>query len=93
MDKLRYKVGFYYDELSPTINSEPLNMFGTTFGLGLPLRIKGLAPGEEKYNTVHLGLHYAQRGTTNNGLIREEIVQIIFGVTLNDRWFTKYKYR
>jgi hypothetical protein len=64
-----------------------------TFGIGIPLRVRGLAPGEERNNTINLGFNYAIRGTLNEGLIREEVTQIIFGVTLNDRWFIKYKYR
>lgn len=90
---LKYRAGAYYYQSPVELRGQRINTTGMTFGIGLPLRVRGLAPGEERNNTINIGFNYAIRGTRNEGLIREEISQIIFGVTLNDRWFIKYKYR
>ena len=90
---IRYRFGVYYDSSPVELRGQRITQSGITFGVGVPLRIKGLAPGEERSNIINLGLNYGARGTLNDGLIREEILQVIFWVTLNDRWFIKYKYR
>lgn len=89
----KYRIGGYAYESPIELRGERINTYGMTFGIGIPLRVRGLAPGEERNNTINIGYNYAVRGTLNQGLIREEISQFIFGVTLNDRWFIKYKYR
>jgi hypothetical protein len=93
LSNLKYRAGAYLDQSPLELKGERINVTGMTFGIGIPLRVRGLAPGEERNNTINLGFNYAIRGTLNEGLIREEVTQIIFGVTLNDRWFIKYKYR
>jgi hypothetical protein len=64
-----------------------------TFGMGLPIKHRQMIPGEEKSTVLNFGLAYGSRGTLNNGLIQETYVRFLFGITLNDRWFIKYKYR
>ena len=42
---------------------------------------------------VNLTAEYTRRGTKDNGLIQENYFNIILGLNLNDKWFTKRKYR
>jgi hypothetical protein len=93
LSRIQYRLGAFYNQTSITIDEQRIDVRGMTFGLGLPLRVRSLAPGELRYNVLNIGVNYAVRGTLNDGLIREEIIQLTFGVTLNDRWFIKYKYR
>lgn len=41
---------------------------------------------------VNLGVELGQRGSLNNGLVRERYTRVVLGLTLNDRWFVKRKY-
>ncbi len=58
-----------------------------TLGVGLPLR--GTLTSFYKINlTAELG----QRGSLNNGLVKENFVNFRLGFTLNDKWFQRYKF-
>ena len=66
------------------IKNIQLEQYGTTFGLGLPLkRLKSV---------LHLSVEWGERGTTQNGLLKESYWKTRFGITLNDLWFVKRKY-
>lgn len=58
-----------------------------TFGLGLPLRSTNTS-----YYKINLSAELGQRGTTNNGLVKENFINIRIGFTLNDKWFQRYKF-
>ena len=66
--------------------------YGMTFGMGIPVR-RSNVPGVVRVNTINTGLVIGRRGTTNNGLIQETYLNFYLGLTLNDKWFIKYKYR
>ena len=89
----KFRAGGFLYRSPIELRGEGIDTYGMTFGVGIPLRIRGLAPGEERNNTINIGYSYSVRGTLEQGLIREQINQFVFGVTLNDRWFIKYKYR
>jgi len=73
----------------------PFSEYGISFGLGLPV-IKSVRIEEEKLpvvSRVNITAEYIKRGTTNNGLIEENYFNLTLGLNLNDKWFTKRKYR
>jgi hypothetical protein len=81
---IHYRAGFNYQNTNLTLNNTPLEQYGTTFGLGLPLkRLKSV---------LHLSIEWGERGTTEEGLLKENYLKTRFGITLNDIWFTKRKY-
>jgi len=41
---------------------------------------------------LNLSLDAGQRGTLNNGLLRETYYRVYMGITLSDLWFIKRKY-
>lgn len=92
-NRLEYRLGGFYETGLIALNDKNISQIGITFGLALPLRIRGLAPGEVKYNHISIGALVGRRGTTENNLIQENFIRFFFGVTLNDKWFIKYKYR
>ncbi len=91
--RMEYRIGAFHETGFLQIQNNSITTSGMTFGFSLPLRMRGLAPGEAKFNHLNFSVTAAQRGTLNNDLIRERFVQFNFGVTLNDKWFIKYKYR
>ena len=81
---IQYRIGFNYQNSYLKINNLQLEQYGTTFGIGLPLkRLKSI---------LHLSVEYGERGTTDNGLLKESYWKTRFGITLNDLWFVKRKY-
>jgi len=76
-------VGARFEETGIVLNNQPIEDFGITFGLGLPVG------GVSKINiAVELG----QLGTLDGGLIKENYTNIMLGFSLSDIWFIKRKY-
>ena len=93
LNKLEYRIGAFHETGFIQVQNNTISTTGMTFGFSMPLRIRGLAPGEVKFNNINLGVTAGQRGSLENNLIRERFVQFNIGVTLSDKWFIKYKYR
>jgi hypothetical protein len=95
LKKVRYSAGFRYEDLFYNFFDTQLSEFGISFGLGLPV-VKSVRLDEEKVavvSRVNISAEYARRGTTANGLIQENYFKLGIGLNLNDKWFTKRKYR
>lgn len=88
-----YRFGAFYEKTPINISGTDLYNYGITFGLGLPIRQRNLAPGEYKVSTLNIGVIAGRRGTFENNLIREEYLSFYLAVTFNDKWFIEYKYR
>lgn len=80
--RMTYRTGVQVEKTPFEINGEAINEFGINFGLTFPVGASG----------VHTSFSWGQRGTTDNNLIRERYFRIGLGVTLNERWFERYKY-
>ncbi|MEK9613212.1 MAG: hypothetical protein VW080_04720, partial [Flavobacteriaceae bacterium] len=78
-----YRFGFRTEEMSMMVNNIPLTETGISFGLGLPLG--GLS-------NANVGFEVSQRGQTDSGLLKETMVAMRIGLSLNDVWFVKRKY-
>jgi len=88
-----YRLGFIYDQSYVVVNntttntSTSINSYAITFGLGLPL-----APNfTNTFYKINFAAEVGRRGTLNDGLVRENYVNLHLSFTLNDRWFQKYK--
>jgi hypothetical protein len=80
--RITYRTGVQAEKTPFRINGEEINEFGINFGITLPVGASG----------VHTSLLLGQRGKTDNELIRERFFRINIGVTLNERWFERYRY-
>ncbi len=93
--KVKYYIGGRYENLYYNFFNQQLNEVGISFGLGLPI-IKEARTEEKKIpvvNRVNILFEYVSRGTTDNELIKEGYFNIGVGLNMNDKWFTKRKYR
>jgi len=79
-----YRAGMRFENTGLNINTESINEFGISFGVGLPV---GRA-----FSNANIGFEIGKRGTTNQNLIQENFVNLNFSLSLNDRWFEKRKY-
>lgn len=91
--RVEYRLGGFYEETPIVVRGTGINNYGITLGLGLPINQRSLAPGEVKVSTINTGVVLGRRGTLENGLIQENYINLYLGITLNDKWFIKYKYR
>lgn len=90
---VEYRIGAFYGETPYTVGGQQVGEYGMSFGVGLPVRHKNPAPGEQKATTVNIGAILGRRGSVDNGLIQESYLNFYLGIRLNDKWFIKYKYR
>ena len=86
-----YRFGLKYDKsyIGKGLQgiSQDIKQYAVTLGLGLPL-----PSNRTTFYKINLGAELGQRGTTQNGLIRERFANIYLGFTLNDKWFQRYKF-
>ncbi|MEO3407054.1 hypothetical protein AAFN85_24270 [Mucilaginibacter sp. CAU 1740] len=83
-----YRIGAIYDQTYMRINGTTVKRYAGTLGVGLPLRSNN---GTSFYK-INIAAEIGQRGSLVNGLVKENYVNIHLGFTLNDKWFTKYKF-
>ncbi|ARV16227.1 hypothetical protein [Polaribacter sp. SA4-12] len=77
------KTGLLVDGSGLNTNYTPIDDFGISFGLGLPLR---------QLSTLNMGFEFGERGTTDNNLIQENYFNFRLSLSLTDsKWFQKRK--
>ncbi|TWO33318.1 hypothetical protein E1J38_005340 [Seonamhaeicola sediminis] len=84
LKRIVYRTGVRYEKTGLNLNTESINEFGMSFGVGLPLR-GGLS-------SANIGLELGKRGTTNSNLIQENFINLQLSLSLGDIWFQKRKY-
>jgi len=80
-EKNYLQAGAYYGQSYLAIKGEQLNEMGITLGYGVN--------SKKNLIGVHLGLDIGQRGTTQNGLIKENYVNFTISVSYRDFWRTR----
>ncbi|MDT0552849.1 outer membrane beta-barrel protein [Urechidicola vernalis] len=73
------KTGLMVDAIGDGANYEPVDKVGMSFGVGIPV-------GGE-LSRLNLGFEFGQRGSTNNGLVKENYFNFRLGLTLQNKWF------
>ncbi|WP_299101938.1 hypothetical protein [uncultured Winogradskyella sp.] len=85
-NRVVYRAGVKFENTGLVIKDEPINEFGISFGLGLPVGARNL------FSNANLGLEFGRRGTTEKNLILENFVNFNVSLSLNSRWFQQKKY-
>lgn len=83
--RIVYRAGFRLDNTGYIVNDKPLEDFGITFGLGVPLG----GDFSSLFSNLNLGFELGRRGTTMNSLVRESYFKVNLGLSFNSRWFQK----
>ena len=84
-ERIQYRIGFRYSQSYLELRNNQISEFGLTFGVGLPVR--------GSFSTFNLALEVGQRGTLDDGLIKENFVRFTLGVAMFERWFIKRKFK
>jgi hypothetical protein len=82
---MSYRVGIKYINSYLSLFGNDINEYGISFGFGFPIK--------RSQTELDLSFEIGRRGTTKDGLIQENYVNIIFGVSIDEHWFHKRKYR
>ncbi len=82
--RVTYRIGARYEKSYLQLFGQPINEFGISFGVGLPL--------PRSLTTIDLSAEVGRRGTTNKNLIQETFVNFTLGVSIYERWFEKRRY-
>ena len=81
--RVAYRLGGHYRNLPFAVSGQQITEFGIDFGLSLPV---------SNLSSINLAFEVGTRGTTEQGLIRENYARATLGVTFNDRWFIRRKF-
>jgi hypothetical protein len=74
-----YRIGARYEETGINLRGENINEYGISFGVGLPMG--------RLFSNV--GFELGSKGTTKNGLVKENFFNTLISLSLNDKWFEK----
>ena len=83
--KVTYRVGFDYKDLGLLIDDIRVDEFGISFGLGFPV--------QNRFSNVNVAFEYRKRSRDQDLLVQEDLFQISLGLSLNDKWFKRLKYK
>lgn len=81
--RMAYRLGFFYRNTPFAVEDEQITDFGLNLGFSLPM---------SNLSSTNISLEAGNRGTLENGLIRENYFKISAGITFNDRWFIRRKF-
>ncbi len=81
-EQIIWRAGLSFEQTQYFIDGQGINQFTVGGGFSLPLTLE---------NTIDVGINYSMRGTTEFNLIKENLLQINFGISLGDVWFIRYK--
>jgi hypothetical protein len=84
LERIVYRAGFRFEETGLNINDQPINEFGMSFGVGLPMG--------NSFSNANFGVEFGKRGTTSSNLIQENFFNFFMSLSLNERWFQKRKF-
>ncbi len=87
--RVNYRMGARYNQTMIELKNTPLIEQAFSFGVGFPVGRNFLL---QNFSMVNIGFELGNRGTTTNGLIKEQFFKTTIGFTINDRWFIKPKF-
>ena len=82
--RVTYRGGFKFENTGLVINNTSIKDRSMTLGFGFPI--------SGTFSSLNIGAEYGTRGTTNNGLVKEDYFSINLGLIFNDKWFRKTLY-
>ena len=78
-DRMNYRAGVFFGQLNYLSNGEPVNEYGFSLGLGLPI-ISGRS-------RIDIAFQAGQRGDIAINGLSEKFVRLNFSISANELWF------
>lgn len=85
----QYRIGFRYHQTALEFGNIGLNELAVNLGMAFPLPYRTRLG--EPVSRVSINAEAGRRGTINNGLVQESFLRISLGITINDKWFNRYR--
>ncbi len=86
-ERTTYRAGVRYNSDYLVVGGTQLQEIGMSFGMSLPVM------GSTTRSRLNIGAELGERGTLDNGLIRERFAAILIGITITpdirEQWFKK----
>ena len=82
LDKITYRLGFSMQNYYFDVNNEELTETAFSFGGSLPLTSKA---------KMDVSFVLGTRGTTDNGLIKEQFGRMVINLSIGETWFKPFK--
>ena len=91
LKRVTYRASFNYAKTPVIVGNEQLTDMSIHFGTTLPI---GSVPRPPEYNQsfVNLGVALGKNGTSTGGLLSENYIRFMVGISLNSVWFIKPKF-
>ncbi|MBL7941680.1 MAG: hypothetical protein JNM00_02885, partial [Flavobacteriales bacterium] len=91
LGRCSYRVGFRQSDSYLTLRDTRISQQAVSFGLTMPLLYA------RTWSRFHLGFEYGNNGTTNEGLLKENFMNVMVGFTFSpffktDEWFIYRQY-
>lgn len=83
--RMTYRMGFRFQQSYINLRNQSINELGISFGVKFPIK--------RSKTTIDLGFEIGQRGTLQQGLLKENFFNLRFGVNILEHWFYKRKYQ
>ena len=82
--RITYRAGFRYENTGLVLQNKSITDAAGTFGVGMPLN--------GTFSNLNFAVEIGKRGTVFNGLVEENYVNFVVGLSFSDRWFIKRKF-
>lgn len=92
LGRVALRVGGRYEQGNLDFNGTRIDDLGISFGVGIPLRQYALLRTSSIAN-LNLGVEAGQRGTMDNGLVKQQYVKFYMSIGIQNKWFQKIKYQ
>ena len=77
---MSYRVGGFYEKSFYQIAGTDINSWGVRAGVNIPM---------SDYSSLDLGVNFSQRGTTSNGLVRDQFLNFTATINFGELWFVR----
>jgi hypothetical protein len=88
---IKFRTGFYYGTDYIKVR-ETVKQYALTFGASMPLTTPRLIQSRGDYVALHTSLEVGNRGDKNTFSLKENMLRLNFGISMNARWFQKRSY-
>lgn len=89
----RYRIGAFQEQGQYQWDGTGYTSREMNFGMSLPIVYRSLAPGEQKASFLNMSIGRGVRWDGNTANLKEDYWNFNLGITLNDKWFQKFRYR
>jgi len=90
---VRYRIGAFQEVGQYQWDGVGYTSREVNAGISLPVIYRSLAPGEQKASFLNISVGRGERWDGNSANLREDYWNFNLGITLNDKWFQKFRYR